>query len=73
MIFGFENPYGMEMLATIHWAATHEDQNAAIDLNTAIQTVQQWSDRKSKLFKENHLRKAWQRLQIQEWLSPAAF
>ena len=73
LIFGFENPYGMEMLATIHWAATHEDQNAAIDLNTAIQTVQQWSDRKSKLFKENHLRKAWQRLQIQEWLSPAAF
>lgn len=73
LIFGFETPYGMEMLATIHWVATYEDSQAAIDCQTAITRVQQWSDRKKNLFQEKHLRKAWQRLQTQEWLTAAHF
>lgn len=73
LIFGFETPYGMEMLATIHWVATHEDKQAASSLNQAIEAVQKWSDRKRNLFKEQHLRTAWQRLQNEEWLEPATF
>jgi O-acetyl-ADP-ribose deacetylase (regulator of RNase III) len=68
LITGFETPYGMEMLATLHWVAT-EDPQAAVDCERAIERVQQWSDRKRELFKPNHLRKAWQRLHEQNWWS----
>lgn len=33
----------------------------------AISLVQAWSPRKRDLFKESHLRKAWERLQTQGW------
>jgi len=68
LITGFETPYGMEMLATLHWVAI-EDPQAAVDCERAIERVQQWSDRKRELFKPNHLRKAWQRLHEQNWWS----
>ncbi|WP_013324669.1 type II toxin-antitoxin system antitoxin DNA ADP-ribosyl glycohydrolase DarG [Gloeothece verrucosa] len=69
LIFGFETPYGMEMLATVHWVAIQEDTQAAIDPECAICRVQQWSERKRNIFKPNHLRKAWERLHQQNWLS----
>jgi O-acetyl-ADP-ribose deacetylase (regulator of RNase III) len=72
LIEGFETPYGMEMLATIHWVATQDDR-AAIDAEVAIAAVHAWSDRKRELFKPNHLRKAWQRLYEQDWLVAAEF
>lgn len=67
LIEGFETPYGMEMLATIHWVAIHNAE-AAIDSEVAIAGVHAWSDRKRELFKPNHLRKAWQRLKEKDWL-----
>jgi O-acetyl-ADP-ribose deacetylase (regulator of RNase III) len=69
LIDGFETPYGMEILATIHWVATKENLQAAEDCEKAIALVQQWNDRKRKLFKPSHLRKAWERLKQQNWLS----
>jgi O-acetyl-ADP-ribose deacetylase (regulator of RNase III)/uncharacterized protein YwgA len=68
LIMGFETPYGMEMLATIHWV-TKEDPEAATNCDKAIQKVQEWSDRKQKLFQINHLQIAWHHLQEQGWLS----
>lgn len=67
LIEGFETPYGMEMLATVHWVAKHNPQGA-VDVDVAIAEVQAWSDRKRNLFKPTHLRKAWQRLKDQGWL-----
>ncbi|MCG5058110.1 MAG: macro domain-containing protein [Limnoraphis sp. WC205] len=67
LITGFETPYGMEMLATIHWVVTREDPQAAKDCERAIALVQQWNERKRKLFKPSHLRKAWERLKQQNW------
>ncbi|MDC0836134.1 MAG: Appr-1-p processing protein, partial [Limnospira maxima] len=52
--------------ATLHWVAT-EDPQAAIDCDRAIEKVQEWSDRKRHLFKPNHLRIAWERLDTQNW------
>ena len=69
LITGFETPYGVEMLATIHWVATREDPQAAEDCEKAIAHTQQWNDRKRKLFKPSHLKKAWQRLKEQDWLN----
>lgn len=68
LIMGFETPYGMEMLATLHWIA-QEDEQAKTDCDYAITLVQAWSPRKRNLFKESHLRKAWKHLQEQDWLN----
>jgi O-acetyl-ADP-ribose deacetylase (regulator of RNase III) len=75
LIFGYETPYGMELLATVHWVGTKE-VNPARDRATpeeslcdsAIALIENWSDRKRKLFKHQHIRKAWQRLVDQNWL-----
>ncbi|MFN6527285.1 macro domain-containing protein [Nostoc sp. ChiSLP03a] len=68
LIYGFETPYGMELLATVHWVASKES-NLAQDSEQAIALVHEWSDRKRKLFKPEHIRKAWQRLHEQNWLN----
>ncbi len=67
LISGFETPYGMEMLATIHWVVTKENPQAAEDSEKAIVLVQEWNERKRKLFKPSHLKKAWERLKQQNW------
>ena len=64
LITGFETPYGMEMLATVHWVA-QENPKAAKDADVAIALVHEWSDLKRKLFKPEHIRKAWHRLHEQ--------
>jgi O-acetyl-ADP-ribose deacetylase (regulator of RNase III) len=69
LIEGFETPYGMEMLATLHWVA-QEDPEAAEDCQIAIQRVQAWSDRKKNLFKSRHLKVAWAHLKAEGWLTP---
>lgn len=68
LIYGFETPYGMELLATVHWVAT-KHPNPAKDSEEAIALVYEWSDRKHQLFKPEHIRKAWQRLSQQNWLT----
>jgi len=67
LIEGFETPYGMEMLATLHWVA-QEDPQATVDCEVAIQRVREWSERKKNLFKPNHLKMAWEHLKVQGWL-----
>jgi len=68
LIRGFETPYGMELLATVHWLATHEDLDAAENFERAIKGVQSWSERKSGLFRDAHIKTAWIQLQEQGWL-----
>ncbi len=67
LIFGYETPYGMELLATVHWIATKET-NPAQNSEQAIALVQDWNERKRNLFKHQHIRKAWHRLVEQSWL-----
>jgi O-acetyl-ADP-ribose deacetylase (regulator of RNase III) len=68
LIFGYETPYGMELLATVHWVAT-KYSNPAVDSEQAISLIHEWSERKRNLFKPQHIRKAWQRLHEQNWLT----
>jgi len=67
LIEGFESPYGMELLATVHWVAHHEP--FARDLGAAIAAVHAWNDRKRRLLKEPHIAVAWQRLMEGGWLN----
>jgi O-acetyl-ADP-ribose deacetylase (regulator of RNase III) len=66
LIEGFESPYGMELLATVHWAATREVEGNEFERTKAA--VFSWSARKRKLLKSDHVRLAWNRLQEKGWL-----
>lgn len=56
-IFGFETPYGLELLSTTHWILkNHPDSKQ--DVNMVIQHFQDWNDRKKQLFREKHIRQA---------------
>ena len=66
LIEGFETPYGMELLATVHWSA-QELPKAREDVSCAIDAVQKWSEHKRLTFAPNHITVAWERLHEQGW------
>ena len=71
LIEGFETPYGMELLATVHWVGvtgSREGSPPAQDLNGAVEMVHAWNPRKQQIFKAQHVRKAWDRLAALGWL-----
>lgn len=61
---GFETPFGMELLSTVHWVATKEGAKISAQ---AIEKTYSWNDRK-RMFKEQHIMVAWQVLDQKEWL-----
>ncbi len=65
LIQGFETPYAMELLSTVHWVGKQE---GAATAEAAVEKVHDWSDRK-KLFPEEHIRLAWKVLQSEGWLA----
>lgn len=60
IIEGFESPFGMELLATVHWV---REQEGARTFDEAVQRVAGWSGRKRSLMKPGHIRAAWERLE----------
>lgn len=72
LIEGFETPYGMELLATVHWVAHQASPGSsapASDAERAIEVVRQWSPRKQNTFQPDHVRVAWQHLQEAGWIT----
>jgi len=67
LIDGFETPYGMELLSSLHWVATHHDP-VADNEEEAIAVVRGWNSRKRDLFQEKHLRMGWECLRAAGWL-----
>jgi O-acetyl-ADP-ribose deacetylase (regulator of RNase III) len=67
LIEGFETPYGMELLASVHWVA-REDVTAQLDARAAVDAVHAWSIRKRGNFQPDHIVKAWRRLFAQGWV-----
>lgn len=65
LIEGFETPYGMELLATIHWLATQEN---AVVLDDIYQGLHNWSNRKKDRFKPKHVESAWNHLKALHWI-----
>lgn len=64
LIKGLETPFGMELLATVHWVVVSEQ---AANLEEAIAKVHAWNPRK-RMFEPRHIRLAWERLQTTGWL-----
>lgn len=61
IIEGFEDPWGLELLATVHWAIKNDIRIVA-DPDEVIQAVHQWNERKSRVFKAEDVRMAWTHL-----------
>lgn len=65
LIDGFETPFGMELLATVHWVNQKEGMTT---LEKAIDAVRNWNDRKASLMTPDNVSLAWERLQSQRWI-----
>ncbi|MED2035510.1 macro domain-containing protein [Bacillus thuringiensis] len=63
LIEGFETPYGMELLATVHWSIKYGN-NSIMDFDEIINYIQSWNERKKHVFKNNHIKKTMQHLEI---------
>ena len=68
LIEGFETPLGMELLASVHWVAMHEDGEARRSPERAVRAVQAWTDRKARLMKPAQITAAWNRLREHDWI-----
>lgn len=66
LIEGFQSPYGMELLATVHWVATSDTRVSSVE--QVISTVHAWSERKANIMRPEHIQIAWKRLVEQGWL-----
>lgn len=65
LIEGYQSPYGVELLSTIHWVVHNEGAN---NPNEAHQAIQQWNARKKELMSLQHVNAAWNRLQHAGWI-----
>lgn len=73
LIEGFETPFGMELLATVHWVATRDVDDPS-DVAEVIRGVhggradRGWDRRKRQLMAPRHIEVAWRRLSDEGWL-----
>ncbi len=67
LVEGFESPFGLELLATVHWIATREHPDSEEDL---IARTYAWAERKRQ-FSEHQIRLARRVLAERGWLAGA--
>jgi len=67
LIEGFETPYGMELLSSVHWLA-RETPEVKKDSSAAIKGVKSWSEHKKQTFHPEHIEVAWTRLREEGWM-----
>ncbi len=67
LVEGFETPFGLELLATVHWVASRENAASADD---AVTKVYAWNDRKRR-FTPRQIGIAFDTLRENGWLSAA--
>jgi len=68
LVEGFETPFGLELLATVHWVMTR--QNAA-SLNEVVNQTYAWNERKRQ-FTPRQIGIAMDCLNAKGWVSPGA-
>lgn len=71
LIEGFETPYGLELLSSIHWLGTENDQVKS-DPGEAVRALHAWNEHKRRTFKAEHIQLGWKRLRDHNWLETHA-
>ena len=64
LVEGFETPFGLELLATVHWVATREYASTRAEV---LNLTYAWNERK-KRFSERQIDLAYERLKSRGWL-----
>jgi len=67
LISGFESPYGMELLSTVHWTIKHENYEPT-NVEGIIRHIHRWNSRKKKIMKPEHIKMALKRLESTGWV-----
>jgi hypothetical protein len=67
LVEGFETPFGLELLATVHWVASRENATSAED---AVAKVYAWNERKQR-FSPRQIGIAFETLRTKGWLAAA--
>tara|TARA_B100002003_G_C14149645_1_gene552888 strand:- start:1370 stop:2392 length:1023 start_codon:yes stop_codon:yes gene_type:complete len=65
LIDGYQSPYGVELLSTVHWVNKNEGASNPVE---ALNAIQSWNERKKALMTPLHVRAAWNRLEQTGWL-----
>lgn len=65
LVKGFETPFGLELLSTVHWVSAQE---GALTPDEAIAATFRWNERKRR-FSPQQIALAWHVLQNKGWLS----
>jgi O-acetyl-ADP-ribose deacetylase (regulator of RNase III) len=66
LVEGFETPFGLELLSTVHWIVS---KNNAKDARHVIEQTYGWNERKRQ-FSEAQIKLALQVLSMKGWISP---
>ena len=61
----YATPAGLELLTTVHWVVTREQ---AVTIDQAIEKVNSWNDRKSRMFSQDQITEACDVLAAKDWL-----
>jgi O-acetyl-ADP-ribose deacetylase (regulator of RNase III) len=67
LINGFETPYGLELLSSVHWLAVHGNSTVT-NKDDAVAGIAAWNDRKRQMFRPEHIHLAWERISTEEWM-----
>lgn len=65
LVKGFETPFGLELLSTVHWVSTREGATVP---DKAISATLEWNERKRR-FSPQQIALAWNVLRDKGWLS----
>lgn len=68
---GFESANSLELLATVHWVATHPLAKGRSD-DDIVAEVRRWSHRKARLFTSGQVHKALDVMRDGQWLDAAS-
>jgi hypothetical protein len=68
LVDGFETPFGLELLSTVHWVATRE---GATTTDKAVAATYAWSERKRQ-FTRRQIELAFNVLQSKGWIAAVA-
>lgn len=71
MIKGFDDPFGLELLASVHWLA-NDASNPVSTPDDALDALHEWNPRKRQRYDSFHVRAAWNRLAAEGLVAQAA-
>lgn len=66
LVKGFETPFGLELLATVHWVVTQDDISG---LDEVVRSVHGWNSEKQK-FTPRQIQISLNRLEEMNWIGP---